>query len=57
MAAPDKMPVQSVSRAEIIRLWAQKLRNIYGDRTAGDYTFEGVLASFLQDIEKEGEGR
>ena len=56
MAAPDRMPVQSQGRAEVIQRWAQKLRNIYVDRTAGDYTFEGVLVSFLLDIEKEDEG-
>ena len=57
MATPDQVPVQSQGRAEVIQRWAQKLRNIYKDRTAGDYTFEGVLVSFLLDIEKEDEGR
>lgn len=34
---------------ELIREYATVLRAIYDERTAGDYTFAGVLATFLND--------
>ena len=35
---------------DVIRDYAVVLRAIYDDQTAGDYTFAGVLATFLNDV-------
>ena len=35
---------------EVIRDYVGVLREIYDNRTAGDYTFAGVLATFLNDF-------
>lgn len=37
---------------ELIARHAASLRKIYDERTAGDYTFTGVLAEFLRDYEQ-----
>lgn len=36
---------------EIIKKYATHLREIYDERTAGDYTFTGVLSEFLRACE------
>ena len=38
------------STNELIRDYAVVLSAIYDERTAGDYTFAGVLATFLNDF-------
>jgi hypothetical protein len=41
---------------ELIREYSETLRKIYEDRTAGDYTFQGVLVMFamkLQELDAE----
>ena len=35
---------------EVIRDYVGVLREIYDNRTAGDYTFAGVLFAFLNDF-------
>ena len=35
----------------VIAKYAGELRSIYDNRTAGDYTFEGVLTSFLMEVQ------
>ncbi len=35
-----------------IARYAKTLQAIYDNRTAGDYTFSGVLATFLNDVQK-----
>ena len=39
---------------ELIGDYADQLQNIYDQRTAGDYTFAGVLAAFARDLQKVG---
>lgn len=36
---------------ELIGEYAAILRNIYDHQTAGDYTFEGVLAEFVRRLD------
>ena len=38
---------------ELIREYAGKLHDIYHCRTAGDFTFEGVLSEFARAVERE----
>ena len=38
---------------ELINYYANELRKIYDDRTAGDHTFEGVLAEFFKDAKEK----
>ncbi len=40
---------------DLIDRYAAELRNIYDNRTAGDHTFEGVLADFV--MKAQGFGR
>lgn len=35
---------------DVVRKYADILKDIYEARTAGEYTFEGVLSSMLRDI-------
>lgn len=35
---------------EAIGVYSSRLRHIYDERTAGDYTFTGVLAEFVMTI-------
>lgn len=35
---------------EIIKNWAAHLRKVYDERTAGDYTFEGILYEFGNEM-------
>lgn len=36
----------------LIKLHAERLKRVYNERTAGDFTFSGALANFLVDIER-----
>lgn len=36
----------------IIDQYAEELRTIYTNQTAGDYTFEGVLMTFLREVDE-----
>jgi hypothetical protein len=48
----DEYAYQPVSDVDtVIEGYAINLRQIYDGRTAGDYTFVGVLASFLMHID------
>lgn len=38
---------------ELIKDYAAQLRRIYSNRSAGDFTFEGVLASFMLDATEQ----
>lgn len=38
---------------ETIRKYAAILKRIYDNRTAGVYTFQGVLAEFAREITRE----
>ena len=40
---------------ELIRDYGRVLREIYDNRTAGDYTFVGVLSAFLNDFAETGD--
>lgn len=40
---------------ELIKQYAMELNDIYMDRTAGSYTFEGVLSSFLRAVESRND--
>lgn len=44
--APTPRPTEN----DTINKYAEVLANIYDHRTAGDYTFTGVLATFLNEI-------
>lgn len=35
---------------DLIEFYGNQLQGIYNDRTAGDYTFRGVLSMFLLDV-------
>lgn len=35
---------------ELIKDYADHLKKVYDDRTAGDHTFAGVLADFAGDV-------
>jgi hypothetical protein len=37
---------------ELINYYDLELQRIYNEKTAGDYTFSGVLAEFARAIEK-----
>lgn len=37
---------------QLIDAAAKKLREVYDNQTAGDYTFEGILSAFLRQIDK-----
>jgi hypothetical protein len=48
----DEYAYEPVSDVDaVIEGYAINLRQIYDGRTAGDYTFVGVLASFLMHID------
>lgn len=36
---------------ELIREYEQKLQEIYDNKTAGDYTFYGVLTEFAKKVQ------
>lgn len=44
--------VKSSSLDEIINKWAEQLERVYKYQTAGDYTFHGILASFLRECDE-----
>jgi hypothetical protein len=49
------VPVNVKSEPDkVLDFYASELQRIYNKRTAGDYTFSGVLAEFLFDIKKAG---
>lgn len=46
---PDE-PTPRPTDNDIIKKYSEVLASIYDNRTAGDYTFTGVLATFLNEI-------
>lgn len=41
-----------MSKDELIRKYAEKLEKVYNEQTAGDFTFDGILAQFLREYDK-----
>lgn len=37
---------------DIVKKYAEDAGRIYTNRTAGDYTWEGLLVSFLREVEE-----
>ena len=48
----DKLKQEFASEDELISTFADKLCNIYDSRTAGDYTFHGVITDLLNKYDK-----
>lgn len=49
-------PRKPRSEDEIINYYVVVLEEVYKERTAGDYTFDGILSEFLRQIDKAREG-
>lgn len=42
---------------ELMRLYAERLQKVYDERTAGDYSFLGILSEFSDHIVDYGPAR
>lgn len=45
-------PAPQSTRDELIKKYADEIKNIIGRGTVGDYTWEGVLVTFMMEVDK-----